>query len=138
MATRSTKSTTIILGVCQVQRSKNDLRSLIEEQIKKGNDILSQYPAMYTDPYGRPLMTPSDLEKFTAIYTSWQEYCEEIYTSSFSDPNTKYLAQFQNVGTPLGPLSGYEGAYSMTRDLFRKQINQLESFNQRLDLIYPI
>ena len=139
MATRNTKTTTIVLSVCQVIRSKAELLSLIEAQIEKGNNLLNQYPPSYIDPCGRQLISEQDAKKFYAEHDAWREFCEEIYTSSFSDPNTKYLKQFQDAGTFIGFITDGKGqVYLDTRSLFQDEINALESFKQRLDLIFPI
>lgn len=139
MATRSTKTTTIILSVCQVIRSKEELRTLLDAQIEKGKNLLHQYPPIYADSYGRQLISDQDTEKFYAEHKAWREFCEEIYTSSFSDPNTKYLKQFQEAGTFWGILTDGKGqVYHDTRNLFQEEINALESFKQRLDLIFPM
>ena len=139
MATRNTKASTIVLSVCYVKRSKEDLLSLIEAQIVKGQNILNQYPPVFADPYGRQLISDQDADKFYAEHSAWKEYCEEVYTSSFSDPNTKYLKQFQDAGTFWGIITDGKGqAYLDTRSLFQDEINALESFKQRLDLIFPM
>ena len=139
MGTKSTKTTTIILSVCQVIRSKEELRTLLDAQIVKGQNILNQYPPVFADPYGRQLISDQDADKFYAEHSAWKEYCEEVYTSSFSDPNTKYLKQFQDAGTFGGIITDGKGqVYLDTRSLFQDEINALESFKQRLDLIFPM
>ena len=136
-ASKKTTPQIIVLGVCHVERSKEELRSYLLEQVKKGNDILNRYPVALCNQYGQRLLTQQQEQDFFREHDVWADYCEEIYTSSFDDPNTKYLEQFRASGTPIGIYTSANDVYIDSRRRLADQISAIESFLQRLDLIFP-
>lgn len=130
----------IVLGVCHVTRTKEELKSLMDQQVVKGKDIYNKYPAdiIVLDAYGRKAYDENTSNNFFREYRAWCAYCEEIYTSSFDNPNTKYLKDFKDAGQFVGIIIDSSQVYKDSKKLLLSQIEELESFIDRLDLIiYP-
>jgi len=129
-----------ILGVCHVTRPKEEMKTLLEKQIKKGKDIYEKYPGDITirDMYGRIAFNDQISHDFHKDYHAWSLFCEEIYSSSFDDPNTKYLKEFKDAGQFIGIYRDANEIYKSSKEYLLRQIEQIESFIDRLDIIvYP-
>lgn len=127
----------IVLAVCQVTRSKEDLEALILTQIEQGEAILAKYPPYMNNGYYAPAFDQNNADQFYAEYKAWKEFCEEIYTTSFDIKDTKYLEQFTNAEIFMGLFSESWEVYNHSLSNLRKQINELNSFIKRIPLIYP-
>lgn len=129
-----------VLGVCHVTRTKEELRALMDQQVVKGKDIYNKYPNDITihDAFGRIAYDENTSNNFFREYRAWCAYCEEIYTSSFDNPNTKYLKEFKDAGQFVGIIIDSNQVYKDSKKLLLSQIDELVSFIDRLDLIvYP-
>lgn len=136
MAKKSQQEATT-LAVCQVTRSKEELTSLFQKQIQEGEAILAKYPPYVNNGYYAPAFNPNQADQFYAEYTAWVEFCEELYTTSFSIKETKYLDQFNRAGfyAEIDPTP--EKVYNEELRDLHHQIDELKSFIKRIPLIYP-
>lgn len=129
-----------MLGVCHVTRSKEEMKALFEKQLEKGKGIYDKFPGDITmrDMYGRAAYNEQTSHDFYKEYHAWSAFCEEIYSSSFDDPNTKYLKDFKDAGQVIGIFRDANDLYQQSKRNLLRQIEEIECFIERLDIIiYP-
>lgn len=125
-----------------LKMGKVEFKGQLENQIQKGNELLSRevnvYPAMVYTRLDKDLpVDEKGLEALRNDYSLWNDYNKELLMVAFTNNGGDYLKKYKDSGFHL--LYSTKNKVEQLKDFIREDINQFQSLLNRLDIIplYP-